>query len=182
MKKGWMILLLVSLGLNLGLGMRLVRLGHPLALPEVTDGGGPGGPRWERPAPGDSTGWRQFMGRRLEHLAARLDLRPDQIVTFQAAQRTTGRDMRQKRHELFEIRARLRNLTSAEAIDRQAVRTAMAEMARRQAEMDSLAAETLLDELEVLDPEQRDRYLDFLPEAGGRRGGRGQSGRNPPGR
>ena len=182
MRKGWMILLLVSLGLNLGLGLRLVRLPHPLALPEVTAGGSRSGQRWERPAPGDSMGWRQFMGRRLEHLATRLDLRPDQIATFESAQKTTGRNLRQKRHQLAEIRGRLRDLTAAEAIDRQAVRAAMAEMARRQAEMDSLAAETLLDELEVLDPEQRDRYLDFLPEAGGQRGGRSHSGRKPPGR
>lgn len=182
MKKGWLILLVMSLGLNLGFGLRLVRIPHPSAPPAVAERSGSGGPRWQRAAPGDSTGWRRFMGRRLEHLSMQLGLRPDQIATFQAAQKVNGEIMRQKRRDFLAMRARLRELTTAENIDRQAVRAAMAEMARRQAEMDSLAAETLLNELAVLDPDQRDRYLDFLPAGGARRAGRGHGGREQPGR
>jgi len=186
-KKGWVLLLLISLGLNFGLGLRLTRLGDPVApLPA----GGPDGPgwqehaagRWQRPAPTDTTAWRQFMGRRIDHLAARLDLRPEQIARFQATQKSTGRLMRGKRHELWQIRIRLRELMTAENIDGAAVRQAMAEMGRRQAEMDSLAAETVLGELEILDPDQRSNYLDFLPDGAGRHAGRGRRGRDMPGR
>lgn len=181
MKTGWWILLLISLGLNLGLGLRLVRPDYQsngtdvALLPAVGDD--PPGPR---PAPGDSTAWRQFMGRRLAHLTTRLELRPDQVRIFAAAQATTERLRRQKRHELLASRARLRDLTTAAVIDRAAVRGAMADMARRQAEMDSLAAETLLDELEILDAVQRARYLDFLPDGGGRHQGRGRRGQRRP--
>ncbi len=180
MKKGWMFLLLISIGLNLGLGLRLVRLGHPAALPGPGEAEwrGRGGSRWERPAPNDTTAWRQFMGRRLEHLADRLDLRPEQVESLQSAQTTTRRQMRQKRRELFQVRTRLGKLMAAETIDRQAVRRAMVEMGRHQVEMDSLAAETMLGELELLDPAQRVRYLDFLPDRTGRGPGRGGRGRD----
>jgi Spy/CpxP family protein refolding chaperone len=178
MKTGWWILLLISLGLNLGLGLRLVRPGPPAAVPDDATALPTvwQGPRGSRPAPGDSTAWRKLMGRRLEHLTTRLELRPEQARIFQAAQATTERLRRQKRREVSAARARLRDLTTTAVIDRGAVRRAMAEMARREAEMDSLVAETLLDELEVLDPAQRARYLDFLPDGAGRHQGRGRRG------
>ena len=172
-----MILLLISLGLNLGLASRLVRPGQQVALPG--SGGGPqGGPRWERPAPGDTTAWRSFMGRRVDQLTRRLDLSPEQVERFKAAQSQIGSPMRHKRRELFQTRAHLGELMAAEIVDRAAVRQAMAEMGRRQAEMDSLAAETVLGELEILDPDQRVRYLDFMPDGSSRQGGRGRRGRD----
>ncbi len=183
MKKGWMFLLLISLGLNLGLGLRLVRLDQP-----ATEFG-PGSPGWsgrgglhgQRPAPGDTTAWRRFMGRRLDHLADQLDLRPDQMANFREAQGSPGRPLRQKRRELGQARLRLRELMTEEVIDRAAVRRAMKAMGRQQAEMDSLVAETVLGELEFLDPDQRLRYLDFLPDRAGRGSGHGGRGRNQPG-
>lgn len=177
MKKGWMFLLLISLGLNLGLASRLVRPGQEAALPGPGGGAG-GGPRWERPAPGDTTAWRQFMGRRVDHLAERLELSPEQVVHFRETHRATGQAMRLKRREVSQARKMLGELMAAETIDRPAVRRAMAEMGRRQVAMDSLAAETLLGELDILDPDQRVRYLDFLPEGPSRHSGRGRRGRD----
>lgn len=170
-----MILLLISLGLNLGLVSRLVRPGQEQALP------GAGGRhqesrRWERPAPGDTAAWHKFMGRRIDHLTERLDLSPEQVEYFQGAHSRKNHAVREKRHELVRLRTHLGELMAAELIDRAAVRLAMAEMGRRQAEMDSLAAETVMGELEILNPDQRVRYLDFLPKGSSHHGGRGRRG------
>jgi Spy/CpxP family protein refolding chaperone len=175
MKKGWTLFLLVSLGLNIGLGLRLLHPGHPLAVPEPVVEAEPEAAAvpWERPAPGDSTGWNRYMGRRMQHLAARLDLRPDQVDSFRAAQAATGRLLREKRRDLYQGRLRLREMMAAGAVDRPVLRQVMAELGHRQAEMDSLAAEAMWRELEVLDPSQRAVYLDLLPAAAGRHEGRG---------
>ncbi len=178
MKKGWVLLLLISLGLNVGLGVRVVRQGQEGALPGRGIDGTERlvGQRWERPAPSDSTAWRQFMGRRVEHLARRLELRPEQIVAFKAAQQMTGRPMRRKRREMSLTRTRLQELMATADVDRPAVRHTMARMAQMRAEMDSLTAETMLGELEILDSDQRAKYLDFLPDGAGRHRGRSRRG------
>jgi len=118
------------------------------------------------------------MGRRIDHLTERLALSPEQVEIFQAAQATTGRVMRQKRREMAEARIQVRELVSVPTIDRESVRRAMVKMGRQQAEMDSLVAETLLNELEILEPDQRTRYLEFLPAGEGQRPGRGRRGRD----
>jgi len=183
-KKIWILLLLLSLGLNLGLGLRLLRVAGSVEQSGEYDRrwSGRDHSRWERPAPGDSTAWRQFMGRRLEHLAQRLDLRPEQIEPFREAQQASFHLMRDRRRSLVRIRSHLRDLMAAAEIDRPAVRQAMAELGRRQVEVDSLAAETVLAELAVLDPRQRVRYLEFLPDRAGHRPGRGRFGQSPPGK
>ncbi len=175
MKKGWLLLLLISLGLNLGLGMRLVRSGpgNPPPIGNARWGGPDGKPRWERPAPGDSTAWRRVMGRRMDHLARQLDLSPEQLDHFREAQGVTFRRLQAPRRALLRARTQLRDLMAAEKVDRVAVRRAMAELGRRQAVVDSLVAETVVGELQVLDPDQRLRYLDFLPIAAGHGPGRG---------
>ena len=186
MRKFWILVLLISLGLNLGLGVRLLRTGGAEEMPLPGRGGaGRGGPEWERRAGADSTVWRRFMDRRLEHLASRLDLRPEQVAAFRTAQMVREEALRGKRRELAAARSRVRLLLGAGDADRPAVRAAMVAIGRRQAEMDSLAAETFLQELEVLDPAQRERYLDFLPEDGhrgpGPGPGRGRRGGGPGG-
>jgi len=179
-KKGWMLVLLISLGLNVGLGLRMVRQGHQAALLGQGAGGSQqrGGQRWERPAPSDTTAWRQFMGRRIDQLTLRLDLRPEQVDAFKATQQKSGRLMRQKRRELFQTRTRLQELMVGEGVNRPDVRRMMVEMAHRQVQMDSLAAEILLSELDILDSDQRVKYLDFLPDGPGRHQGRGRRGRD----
>lgn len=178
MKKGWVFVLLISVGLNVGLGARMVRQGQSGALPGRAGTGRAeqAGRRWERPAPGDTLAWRQFMGRRIDQLTQRLNLRPEQVAVFEATQQTTGRAMRLKRRDLYQARARLQELMAAEQVDRSVVRQMMAEMAVKQAQMDSLAAETLLGELEILDSDQRSLYLDFMPDGAGRRPGHGRRG------
>ena len=179
MKKVWVLMLLVSLGLNVGLGVRLLRRGDLPGSIDRQDGRreGRSWSRGERPAPGDSTAWRRVMGRRMDHLTGQLALRPEQIAGFRAAQQASFQIMRTQRQLVVQARSHLRELMTAAEIDQPAVRLAMAELGRRQAAMDSLAAETVLGELEVLDPSQRVRYLDFLPDSGGRRAGRGRLGR-----
>lgn len=176
MKKAWLLVLLVSVGLNLGLGVRLMQVPTEQARNPDQNRSQRHAPRWERPAPGDTTAWHRFMGRRLSHLAERLNLRPDQVEHFQQAEQARYSQLGEFRRRLLVARTQLRDLLAAPEIDRAAVRVAIAELGRAQAAMDSLATETVLGELEVLDPEQRVLYLDFLPDGGGRRGGRGRMG------
>jgi Spy/CpxP family protein refolding chaperone len=184
MKRGWTLILLVSLGLNIGLGLRLLRPGHPTGVQDPVALTDPAAapPSWERPAPGDSTAWSHYMGRRMQHLITRLDLRPDQVDGFRSAQAATGHLLREKRREVFQGRLQLRRMMAEDNADRQVLRQAMVALGRLQAEMDSLAADTLLREMEVLDPAQRAAYLDLLPTDGRRHDGRGGPGHERRGR
>ncbi|MCB1184572.1 periplasmic heavy metal sensor [bacterium] len=180
MRKIWILILLVSLGLNVGLGVRVLRGGGPLR-EEFGPGRRGDGPGWEQGAGADSTAWRRIMDRRLGHLARRLDLSPAQVEAFREAQADLDGRLRRARRNLFAARLRVRELMITGPVDRPALRDAMAEVGRRQAEMDSLATETLLRELEALEPGQREAYLDFIPRGGGRGAGRGGGPGHPDG-
>lgn len=66
---------------------------------------------------------------------------------------------------------------SGPEVDQDGIRRAIAELGQEQAVLDSLVAETVLQEMAVLTPEQRGSYLEMLSfEMGGPRGGRGRGG------
>lgn len=177
MKRGWLLVLLVSLGLNLGLGYRLWQSGrqeppapHPLAHHGPQPGPGePDGPDAER--------WGDFARLRLQRMAERLDLRPDQVDRLAEAQEARGGLLHERRMKVEEARRSLHAMMQADPVDEAAVRAVIADLGRRQAAMDSLAAEAMLQELKILDPGQRERYLRLLPLQGGRSpGGIGRRG------
>lgn len=188
MKKGWMIVLLVSLGLNLGLGYRLWRVVH--AMPEPASarqgawGQGRGGVHHGRggfrSADRDSL-WRQgMMERRLRRLAMALDLRPEQVEAMRAIQMDQGETVRREGRRLMEMRRDVARLLEAPEPDRDQVRGLMHAMGARRAVLDSLVTETIMRELEVLDPPQRETYLRILPlERGPFPGGGGGPGGGP---
>ena len=179
MKKGWVLVLLVSLGLNLGLGLRL-----------LGDSRGPG-PRGSsrldresrlthgRWADKDTTARKKMFARRLEHIADRLELNAGQREVFREVHQETGRVLMQKRVLISEKRDLLHTLMTSDEVDQERIRGAIRELGQEQAVLDSLVAETVLQEMAVLDPDQRARYLEILSFEKNRRGGmrgRGASG------
>ncbi|MGD9548771.1 MAG: Spy/CpxP family protein refolding chaperone [Candidatus Krumholzibacteriia bacterium] len=170
MNKGWLLVLLVSLGLNLGLGYRIWNAESP--------GGSPGGPGPREAGEGRFTPrspdrWREMAGRRLQHLTRRLNLDPVQQDALRAIQEEHGRRIQESLAALEEFRVELRGRMLAEEADPAEVRRAIHAMGRRQAVLDSLVTETVLQELDVLRPDQRLEYLEMMPfERGPGRSGR----------
>jgi len=182
MKKIWVLVLLLSLGLNLGLGLRMYsdrgrpgeRRGHERGERSHRFGG-----RW---ADRDSVARHQMFNRRLDRMADVLGLDPDQREIFGRVHAETGRLLMRKRIIIAEKRDLLHDLVTSEVVDQDQIRTAIAELGQEQAVLDSLVAETVLQEMAVLDPDQRGRYLEMLSlekDGPGRRRGRGprRSGR-----
>jgi Spy/CpxP family protein refolding chaperone len=180
----WLVLL-VSLGLNLGLGYRLLN-------PATVPGPGPefpgdGPPERElrqgrhgregRPDEPDSTRWQRMMAGRLNRMAERLDLSPEQVEAFRATQQYRAEAMTSQRRLVNDARARLSEVIGLPAASPDQVRQAIQEVGRQQAVLDSLITETILLEMETLEPDQRALYLETLPGLGasgpGPRSGRG---------
>ena len=180
MKKGWVLVLLISLGLNLGFGLRLLGdRGEPDGRRVFGRDGGirrtPG--RW---ADQDTTARRMMFTRRMERIAKMLDLRPEQREVFQKVHTETGRMLMQKRVLITQKRDLLHTLVTSDEVDQDRIRHAIAELGQEQAVLDSLVAETVLQEMAVLDSAQRTRYLAMLSfEKDGRVGRRGRGGPGP---
>lgn len=179
----WMrLILLVSLGLNLGLGWAILRDGrHEGPRPSAA------GRVWrERPAAGDSAGWQRMMDVRVERLASALDLDAAQTERLRQLQSTNGSRVRAQRQRIEEARKAVRDASGGGVYDPSAVRGALAGLRHAQADLDSLTQEFLMQELALMDPAQRERYLELLPldpwrtgHAGGpglREGGPGRGG------
>ena len=175
MRKVWMLILLVSVGLNLGLAWRMYH--REDAAPDPEDRGGFRHGRAHM-AHDDSAGWHHMHEQRIDRITRRLDLSAEQVEGFEAAHRETGRLLREKSLLVKGTRTRLLELATEESLDETAVRETMATLSRQQANLDSLVAETMLEEMRNLDPDQRILYLKLLPlepgPAMGRRSGRGR--------
>ena len=182
MKRIWVLVLLISLGLNLGFGLSMLR-GRSQAESHDHAKSGMEHPRDHRPhwTAQDTVARGRMFDRRMDHIADLLDLAPGQRDAFQRVHRETGRLLMQKRVLITEKRDLLHNLVTSEEVDQDKIRRAIAELGREQAVLDSLVAETVLQEMDILDPQQRGHYLELLSfekgGPGGRRGGDGQGRR-----
>lgn len=173
-----MLVLLVSLGLNLGFGLSVWRgrtgsgdHGHPGSGPEHSTGHRG---HW---AAQDTVARTRMFERRMDHIADLLELAPEQKGAFQRVHRETGRLLMQKRVLIAEKRDLLHSLVTSEDVDQDGIRLAIADLGREQAVLDSLVAETVLQEMEILEPGQRGHYLEILSfEKGGPGGRRGRGG------
>lgn len=188
MKRFWIFVLLVSVGLNLGLGWRLIRQRTQLADRTAYESGGWGrgggrdgngsdrrgdGPRDGRggghgrflDAPEDSAQAARMMERRLERLSRRLGLDPAQKESFLAAHREAAPRLWAHRSRITAKRRKLQELVMRPTVQPDSVWAAMRDMGRCQAELDSLATAGLLRELGSLDPRQREIYLQMMPWA-----------------
>ncbi len=161
MKRLTLFLLLISLGLNVGLGVRMYQAGK--SVPPWAGGKGMAprseeGQRWNR-RPGRGGHPRQAMFKDL-------DLSVDQQSQLTAMREEHREDMFEQRQNLGEFRQELRTLLQAKVLDRERIAAIRSRHGHEQARLDSLVTERLLQELEILTPEQRERYLDRMPWRG----------------
>ena len=178
MKKAWVLVLLISLGLNVGLGLRLLNSGPPAGEKPISGREEPSHRSHGRWAHRDSADRHRMFDLRMERLADYLGLTPDQRMVFEKVHEETGRLLMRKRELIAERRDLLRDLVSREVVDHDQIRAAIAELGQQQAVLDSLVAETLLQEMTVLEPAQREKYLERLSLDGAGRGrSRGGGGR-----
>lgn len=153
------LVLLVSLGLNVGLGWSVVR-----ALREEPRRSPAAARVWRnRPATDDSVAWRRMMRRRVDRLASVLDLEPAQAARLEQLQAANAPTVRLHRDRIETARRALREHSEAATFDPAAIRAALAGVRHAQADLDSLAQEFLLQEFDVLTPAQRARYVELLP-------------------
>jgi len=171
---GWLVLLL-SLGVNIGLGYRLLvspaddsRPGDAIRTHHDPDCRPSG--QWDRDAAdrmrfsrGDSSTWCRIMDRRLERIAGRLDLTSEQMEVFRSTQRENAAVLLQQRRRIGLIRDHLRGIVARQTVDPDSVRAIMRDLGGQQARLDSLVTETMLKEMAVLEPGQRTLYLKILP-------------------
>lgn len=189
MKRYVWLLLLISLGFNIGLGWRLVRQ-HQQAEDQWTQGwrgDRDGHPRWmdreggrrgegrrerfQRPAPGDTTAWREVMNHRIARMARKLELTPEQIESFRAAFEESAVRFRSRRARIEQLEKKLRDLSQASPVQPDSIRATIHALSHARTSLDSLVTESMLKELDSLAPEQRGQYLRMLPWSQIGRGG-----------
>ena len=170
MKRSLLLILLLSVGLNLGLAWRLNEARKSIAPPpDVPSGEWGAGPDVGREAPGprtafeDSTRWKEMAKKRLERVARQLDLSPQQIDALEQLQHEAGLRLRDQRQRVETAKLQLHELVSSGQADSESLGRAVRFMANERAAMDSLVTEMLLDELQLMDDGQRQRYLEMLP-------------------
>ena len=174
------VLLLVSLGLNAALLIRILdRPEKPVWRRDMGPHGHAVGPRAGNDGPGPRDGGERpdgsggmGEGRRFTGL----DLSEDQHERLQELRGGWQVQMDPLRRDMQTLFAEMRDLLTDESIDRERVGAARRRLAAIRAEVDSLVSEHLLEELELLTPEQRDRYLERMPweRFGGGARGRGR--------
>ena len=110
--------------------------------------------------------WGDWVQLRLDRISRRLDLTADQRLAFESIQMEAAGRVGPQLQLVRGARRDLRRLTLAAAAPDDSLRRAIRLVGQSQAAMDSLVTETLLAELQVLDPEQRRIYLELMPLGG----------------
>ncbi len=186
MKKILVLVLLLSVGLNIGLGARMLgdskhkyrdQPGWGMRSGFGSDrNGGHGRGGGDR----DGTFWRGVMERRLNHVAEQLGLDEEQAESFKKAHKVAAEKFLEQRTKVMEARGRLRDAASKPVFETSSLRPLIAEVGRQQAKLDSMVTETMLQEMEILDEDQRRLYMSILPlnRFAGRSGGPGHPPRH----
>jgi Spy/CpxP family protein refolding chaperone len=112
----------------------------------------------------------RWRSRRIAMMQRRLGLDDEQRRRLTDGLRPLEAGLRASRQQLEAARQRFE--AALARADHAAAQHAAAEVSRAQSHLDSLSAQAMLREIEVLTPEQRDRYLrwTFRPGRRGRRG------------
>jgi Spy/CpxP family protein refolding chaperone len=182
MKRGWFILLVVSLGLNAGL-LYTQFWGRPGS----EESGAP-----EVPIAGESQGvgpvnhpegYRGFIRDRLNRIGARVNLGEGQRGRMSATMNEMMPQILAQRDIVQETQEAIREEYLKPEIDRDRVLDLQRQSSVAQARLDSLVTEEMLKETEVLSPKQREGYFELMRwrhqgQHGARmRRGRGRAGR-----
>lgn len=194
MKKMLVLVILISLGLNIGLGARLWKESRGASGSRsgglhsrhsgISTGSGPGG-RGGSGGGRDSTFWRGVMERRLDMVADQLGLDDKQAGAFKVTHQEAAVEFLAQRDKVQEARRQLMEAASGADFGVDTLRHLIAEVGRQQAKLDSMVTETMLQEMEILDEDQRREYMRILPvnrfgsrdDGSGGRGERGQGRR-----
>jgi hypothetical protein len=160
MRRGLLVLLLLSLGLNAGLLWSRWNAGRD-----------PGSAAWSPPFEGgprhaEGRGWAH---RRSEALGRRLPLDEARRRELDAALSPLEPDLTAARLSLRQARRALGAALHEKALDRDRILTLQREVSQRQAILDSLVTEALLREAAVLRPEERMRSGRWFPRGRGER-------------
>ncbi|NNE08300.1 MAG: hypothetical protein HKN20_07025 [Gemmatimonadetes bacterium] len=166
MKRWAFLILAISVGLNLGLGIHLLRGGGVEPRNGRTDGyresWRPGRERTGRTPAEEEERRRAFMERRFERLAEELALTDEQRAVFQEVHEEylprifENRDVAHARRDTLMLR-----LQSAGT--KEEVQQIMGERAEMQRAIDSLVVEAMFRQMSALDAEQREKYLAQFP-------------------
>jgi len=174
MKRGWFFLLALSIGLNIGLLYNSIvsdrdgraHLPHP---PFIGRGAPPG-----HPGMGMHCDPSEMVHYRLGRLADRLDLTEEQRAEVRRVLSESMPALIEARDRMQEARQAVHEEYRKAEPDRDRVRELVGELGQAQARLDSIVAETLFLESEILTPEQRAQYLEAMPWEHARKGRPGE--------
>jgi Spy/CpxP family protein refolding chaperone len=149
MKRILVLLLLLSIGLNLGMLYKISRNN------EIE-------PR---------RGMMNFdHSSRMKHMRKTLDLSPEQMYVLDRVHLDMESDFEDSRNKMQELRMELRAALQADALDMDRIRALTARMAQARGHLDSLITERLIMELPSMTLEQRQEYMKRMPGGGRGRG------------
>lgn len=117
--------------------------------------------------------WENKIKDRLDHLAEKLDLRPEQVQALGQTQLGAARQMHKHRQDVEAAREELHRLVTVVPSDRDSIQAAIRRLSSRQAVVDSFVTTTMMTEMEILDADQRAQYLEMLSLRKHGRQGRG---------
>lgn len=151
MKRVILLLLLLSLGLNVGMIVKF---------------------RQRESTPWPEGKMNMDHAGRMRRMGEVLQLSPDQLSAMDRVHREMDEEFQGSRQQMYEMRQHLQETLLAEDLDLDLIRQLTARMAQSRGRLDSLITERLIRELPALTPEQRLEYMHRMPGEG-RRHGRG---------
>ena len=158
MKRGWMIILLLSLGMNVGLGLNLLRRPSPPASPPVPALA----PGAAEDAP-DPDQVERFMRHRLDRMSQKLNLDEGQRTALWHLHRDVGSDVFHRRRAMTDARSQLHEAYASTDADPAAIHAAVRRISATQSYLDSTIVEVMLQERAILTPQQRLHYHELFP-------------------
>lgn len=178
MRRGWFILLALSLGLNAGL--LFVHFSPWADIPDLQrprprgqEVGGAPGPMSH---PG---GAESFIRDRIARVGKRLDLNDDQIKSMADILDGVMPEMIARREHIRDLRAQMRDEYLLPEVDANRIQELRVEADLAQSALDSIMVETMLKEARILTPEQREAYFQLMPFGErGKHGARMRRGRH----
>jgi len=168
-KRGWLLLLILSLSLNLGLLAAVVAVRSGVTPPWERPFDPDAPPPQDEPRPGrmgagpPHADWDSLAQQRHEELAARLGLDPQQRADLLRIHRGVLSGMGGLRDDVRRARHAVRAAYLADPPDTAAIRSGLRALAVAQGRVDSLVSAGLLRELALLTPAQREAYLARMP-------------------
>jgi Spy/CpxP family protein refolding chaperone len=171
MRRGWFIVLALSLGLNAGL-LYVHLSGRGGDWPgRAFPGGRPPVPVEARGPIAHPEGTKGFIRDRLGRVGERLKLSDEQIESMAAILDETMPELVEGQKVIRELRMQMREEYLKLDVDANRIQGLRRETAAVQSRLDSIMVDTMLREAEILTPEQREAYFELMPF--GDKGGRG---------